>query len=213
MSLLSLMCTASDQIQLARERLEVAVITGPCGVGKTALVNRCARELGLSVHFFHPADLANQEIITSRVIPALLCPGFTGSCVVFDDLVPAQLLESIQQKVVGLLNPLIITQEPAKVKLPKGVKHLTIHLQRLAPCQLRLVAKEFSPRALDVEYLVERCQGDARRLINSLQFGIFDEPQAEEDDQEEEIPDFILANPSFSVGLSLTGLYCCAVGG
>jgi hypothetical protein len=152
-----------------RDQLEVAVVTGPTGAGKSSLVHRCARELGLGVHVF--SEL-NQETLAS----ALLCPGFQPSsfCVVLDEIVPIQLLESL--KAVGRTNPLILTATH-KVKLPKGVKHLAVQLKRLSPGQLSTIAREFSPRStcstLEVESLVQQCRGDARRLIDSLQLGFF----------------------------------------
>ena len=171
-----------------RDHLEVAVITGPCGVGKTSLVNRCARELGYIVHFFSPDDWNNQKVVSTKIIPSLLCPGFESRrCVVFENSVPTKLLETLQKQPYKQTNPILITQEETKIVLPRAVQLLAVRLQRLNPTQLRQVAKEFgsSVGILKADELIQHCQGDARRLINSIQFGI-----ATSDTKEEEPDEF-----------------------
>ena len=169
-----------------RNHIEVAVVTGPCGVGKTALVKRCAQELGLAVHSFGADDLANPGIVASRVLPAILNKGFQPGVVVIDDVVPSQLLCHLQQKAYRI-NSLILTKENRSTTLPPGIKRLALDLQLLNPSQLQQVVVEFGPTVPNSEFLINQCRGDARKLIDSIQFGVTTEVEVpEEEDSPEE---------------------------
>lgn len=168
-------------MQQTQEQAEAVLICGPSGSGKTALVNRCARELGLPVSTFDLGDAGQHHSARS----ALLTQGFAKHLVVLEwttRSTPSDLLLLAKRSAHRSFPtcPMVVLVADVDLVPPlmrTGLTWLRINLHKLHPKSLVKVGTDIMQHtglrlpAGELPRLVQNAQGDARRLINSLQFG------------------------------------------
>jgi hypothetical protein len=169
---ISLLCIQ----QWFRERKKpFLVISGPSGIGKSALASLACREHGL-----RPMTVACSTVKTQRELDLVLDLVGSGDCLVVDDFdtVESAVLTGVKDFAKarpGL--PVVFVCHKHNYGKPVDIcKQAEVVAMRRPPRQKILewirsiVAREtgFSP-SLNVEELVDRCKGDVRQTLLSLE--------------------------------------------